>query len=246
VSSRVVIVTGGAGGIGVAVCAGLAADGWTVVVADRQASDAVAVAERLGSSAAGVELDVRDPTSWDAAVVAASALGPISGLVNGAGILGAGGVLDVDLAEFDDVLAVNLKGCLLGLRALAPAMEAGGGGSVVNIGSAVAFAGTPGLVAYGMSKWALRGLTRTAAVELGPRGIRVNSVMPGTIATPLAAVPGADRSAWFEALPGGRQGEPEDVAAAVGYLLSDASRYTTGAELTVDGGLSARATLPPR
>jgi 3alpha(or 20beta)-hydroxysteroid dehydrogenase len=168
-STRVVVVSGGAGGIGAAVAAALAADGWSVVVADRLGSEASAVADGLEAPAVGVELDVRHPTSWEAAVAVASELGPVAGLVNAAGILGAGGVLDVDLGVFDEVLAVNLKGCLLGLRALVPAMEAAGGGSVVNIGSAVAFSGTPDLVAYGASKWALRGLTRTAAIELGPR-----------------------------------------------------------------------------
>ncbi|GAB3047324.1 glucose 1-dehydrogenase [Intrasporangium mesophilum] len=245
-STRVVVVSGGAGGIGAAVAAGLAADGWSVVVADRRGSDAAAVAGGLEAPAVGVELDVRDPTSWEAAVAVAAELGPVAGLVNGAGILGAGGVLEVDLDVFDDVLAVNLKGCLLGLRALVPAMEAAGGGSVVNIGSAVAFSGTPALVAYGASKWALRGLTRTAAIELGPRGIRVNAVLPGTVATPLSGTAGLDRSAWFAALPGGRQGCPGDVAEAVRYLMSDASRHSTAAELTVDGGMSARGALPPR
>jgi 3alpha(or 20beta)-hydroxysteroid dehydrogenase len=245
-STRVAIVSGGAGGIGAAVAAALAADRWSVVVADRLRSEATAVAGRLGSPAVGVELDVRDATSWEAGLAVASELGPVTGLVNCAGVLGAGGVLDVDLGAFDEVMAVNLRGCLLGLRALAPAMEAAGGGSVVNIGSAVAFSGTPGLVAYGTSKWALRGLTRTAAIELGPRGIRVNAVLPGPIATPLAGVGGLDRSAWFAALPGGRQGWPDDVADGVRYLMSDASRYSTGAELTVDGGMSARGSLPPR
>jgi 3alpha(or 20beta)-hydroxysteroid dehydrogenase len=192
-STRVVIVSGGAGGLGAAVAAALAADRWSVVVADQLGSQAAAVAERLGSPATAVQLDVCDATSWEAALAVASELGPVVGLVNCAGVLGAGGVLDVDLDVFDEVMAVNLRGCLLGMRALAPSMESAGGGSVVNIGSAVAFVGTPGLVAYGASKWALRGLTRTAAIELGPRGIRVNAVLPGPIVTPLSDVGGLDR-----------------------------------------------------
>lgn len=242
----VVIVTGGAGGIGRVVARELVGAGWSVVVAAREQAEADEVTALLGCGALGVALDVRDPASWERAVHVARGVGDVTGLVNGAAVLGPGGVLDVDDEVFADVLDVNVRGCLLGLRAVAPAMEAAGGGSVVNVGSSVAMAGTPGLAAYGASKWALRGLTRTAAIELGPLGMRVNAVLPGSVATALVAVDSPGRDAWFRALPGGRQGVPEDVAAATAYLLSPDSAYVTGAELTVDGGMTARADLPPR
>jgi 3alpha(or 20beta)-hydroxysteroid dehydrogenase len=232
---KVVVVTGGARGQGAAEAAALAAEGATVIAAD--------IIEPQGELPDGVRfehLDVTEPESWARlADVLRRDFGRVDGLVNNAGITSRTRLEDVELDEVERVLRVNLVGPLIGIKALLPLM--GRGASIVNIGSTAALSGhfPP---AYTTAKWGIRGLTRLASMELGPRGIRVNVVHPGYIETPMSA----DATDWFKrqhaiAAPLGRGADPEEIAPAIVFLISDESSFVTGAELAVDGGFSGHA-----
>jgi 3alpha(or 20beta)-hydroxysteroid dehydrogenase len=233
VDGKVAVVTGGASGIGAAVATLLAAEGAGVVVADVDDAGGAAVAAALGPRARFEHLDVRDEGDWSRVVQTAAALGPLGVLVNAAGMVEWGGVVDMVEASFRRLLDVNTVGPFLGMQAVVPAMRAGGGGSIVNIASTSAMVGSPASIGYTASKWALRGMTKAAALELAPHGIRVNSVHPGVIDTPMSRAAGAHASGKP---PLGHVGDPLDVAYLVLYLASDEARYTTGAEHVVDGG----------
>jgi 3alpha(or 20beta)-hydroxysteroid dehydrogenase len=182
-------------------------------------------------------LDVTDAGQWDEVVAAAEqALGRLDILVNNAGIVAWGGLGDMDESAFRRVLEVNAVGVFLGMRAVASAMRRVGGGSIVNIGSTSALVGAPRSIGYTASKWAVRGMTKAAALELAPDGIRVNAIHPGTVRTPMSAAAG-DRTSGIPPL--GKIGEPEHIAALAVHLACDESAYTTGADHVVDGGRSA-------
>ena len=218
-----VIVTGAASGIGQATAELLRADGVDVVAADR-------------SDEAAHRLDVSDPAAWDELV---SGLDQIDGLVNAAGITQRSRLGDVSREDFERVMAVNAAGALYGIQAVVPRMPRGG--SIVNVISVAALAGHYA-VAYSASKWALRGITRAASMELGPRGIRVNGVFPGYIDTPMTrSAPEAFRDANVQMASLERVGEPAEVAALCRFLLSDDAAFITGAEIAIDGGFSAHA-----
>ncbi|WP_344597369.1 glucose 1-dehydrogenase [Actinomadura vinacea] len=224
------IITGGASGMGAAEARAFAAEGAHVTIADIASGEALA--EELG--ARFHPLDVTDADQWQSLVAAAEeAYGSVDILVNNAGIVTWGGVADLDEAAFRRVLEVNTVGTFLGMQAVTPAMERASGGSIINIGSTSAFVGGPRAVAYTASKWAVRGMTKAAALELAPKGIRVNAVHPGVIQTPMSAAAG-DRTSGTPPL--GRLGTPADVAAVVVHLASDESAFTTGADHVVDGG----------
>lgn len=235
------IVTGAAQGMGAAEARALVAAGAHVVVADVDALQGAQVAASLGERARYVHLDVACADHWADVVDVPAGWPAVRALVNNAGVHHS---TPIEHETADAALAlwrVNLLGPMLGMQQVIPAMRAAGGGSIVNVSSAAGLIGLASAGAYGASKWGLRGLTRTAALELGHDRIRVNSVMPGFIDTPmLRGVGQADAPPpSFEHLPLGRAGAPDDLVGAVLFLLSDASRYVTGAELVVDGGLTA-------
>ena len=239
---QVVLVTGGARGLGAAYARGIVEAGGTAVIADLRVDEGRELAAGLGPRAQFVELDVTDPESWERAVHGiAETYGHFDGLVNNAGISASGvQLVDEAIETFDAVIATNLRAVFLGMRAVVPAMRDSGGGSIVNISSVAGLVGLAMTGAYGAAKWAVRGMTKTAAVELGPVGIRVNSLQPGMILTPMTEPTGISADAGgFPGTPLRRVGTPEELVAAVTYLLSEDSSYTSGAELTVDGGWTA-------
>jgi len=245
---KVALITGAARGQGEAEARLFVAEGARVVVADVLADEGRAVAESLGAAAAFVALDVTDETAWIAAVeVAEDVFGPVTTLVNNAGILDFAPIVDYDADRFRRVLEVNLTGAFLGIKVVVPSMRQVGGGSIVNISSNGGMEGLPYLSAYVASKWGMRGLSRSAAIELGRSGIRVNTVHPGGIDTPMTRFEGrGDPTAapFYQHLPIKRVGTVDDVAPVVLFLASDEAGYVTGAEYAVDGGhLAGDATI---
>lgn len=233
---KVAIITGGARGQGAAEARLFAAEGARVLVADVLDDEGRAVAGEIGEAAAYVHLDVGDEAQWQAAVATAEErFGPVSVLVNNAGVLLFQALDKTEVADFERVLRVNVVGVFLGMKAVTPSMERAGGGAIVNISSTAGLTGLPFLGAYTASKWAVRGLTKTAAMDLGRKGIRVNSVHPGGIDTPMVAGTSPD-APFYKRLPVPRMGSPEEAARAVLFLASDEASYIAGAELAVDGG----------
>ncbi|MFE7228730.1 SDR family oxidoreductase [Nocardioides sp. NPDC057577] len=231
---------GGGGGGGPPHARHLVAEGARVVIGDILDEDGKALADELGESAVFAHLDVTSPQHWaDVIGLAKATYGGLDGLVNNAGVLTFRPIADMDVEEFRRVLDINLTGAWLGLKAATDAL-AQGGGSVVNVSSINGFVGSSGLSAYTASKFAVRVLTKAAAQELGPRGIRVNSIHPGGIATPMTGrTPGqsdTDGAEVFARVPIPRWGRPEEVSPLVAYLVSDQSGYSTGSEFVVDGG----------
>lgn len=222
VDGKVVVVTGAAGGQGAVEAAALAAEGATVIATDVAEADGVR------------RLDVGDPGGW---ARLAAELPRVDGLVNNAGVTHRARLGAVELEDWERVQRVNVTGPLLGIQALLPKMTRGA--SIVNVSSLAGLtAHFP--VAYTTSKWALRGLSRVASMELGPRGIRVNTILPGYIETPMtASAAPAFRAASLAEIPLGRLGTPADVAPLVVFLISDESAFISGAEIPVDGGEAA-------
>lgn len=208
-----------------------------MVVTDVLEDEGRALADELGSSASFHRLDVSIAEEWASVVRAAGELGPVRALVNNAGVHRVRPIEDETLDDFLRVLRVNLAGAFLGIQHVAGPMRKAGGGAIVNVTSIAAVTAYPGHAAYGSSKWALRGLTKVAALELGADGIRVNSIAPGPIDT--AMLPRDDHPDRFQHVPLGRCGEPDEVAALAAFLCSDESAYITGTEMTIDGGSTA-------
>jgi 3alpha(or 20beta)-hydroxysteroid dehydrogenase len=233
---KVAIITGGARGQGAAEGRLFAAEGASVVLADVLDDEGEKVAAEIGDAARYVHLDVTDEDQWAAAVAfAEEAFGPVTVLVNNAGILLFQSLHKTDLSDFENVMRVNVTGVFLGMKAVTRSMEQAGGGAIVNISSTAGLQGLPFLGAYVASKWAVRGLTKTAAIDLGHKNIRVNSVHPGGIDTPMVAGTTAD-APFYKRLPVPRMGSADEAARAVLFLASDEASYIAGAELAVDGG----------
>lgn len=234
---KVVVITGAGRGQGAAEARLCAAAGARVLVTDVREDEGRAVAAELGDQGLYVRHDVADPASWASVVKeAVRAFGTVSALVNNAALWRTAHVERQRLEDFEALLRVNLLGPFLGIQAVAPVLRAAGGGSIVNISSTAGLVGIPGHAAYGSTKFGLRGLTRSAALDLARDRIRVNSVHPGAIDTPMVAEAVAGRD-WSH-VPLGRMGRPEEVGELVLFLCSDASSYVTGGEFTVDGGMT--------
>ncbi|SHW16071.1 3-alpha-(or 20-beta)-hydroxysteroid dehydrogenase [Mycobacteroides abscessus subsp. abscessus] len=238
---KVAIITGAARGQGEAEARLFAERGAQVVLTDVLVDEGEAVAASIGPAARFQRHDVGSETDWRTTVeLALSEFGRIDALVNNAAICTVEPLLDHTAESWERQLRVNLIGPFLGTKAVVEPMRAVGGGSIINVSSQAGLQGLAGYSAYGASKWGLRGFSKVAAIELGPMGIRVNTVYPGMIDTPMVAHLPIERG------PGGhpgapltRVGDPAEVAEVVAFLASDASSYMTGADLAVDGGASA-------
>jgi len=243
---KVAIVTGGAQGQGAAIATAFVTEGAKVVIADVADEHGELLAKELEQKAPGAAYfrhhDVSEESSWTALVEEANdQFGPVSVLANNAGVLRFGDIATGALEDVELMWRVNQMGVFLGMRAVVPTMKAHGGGSIINASSVEGLAGMAGCTGYAATKWAIRGMTKCAAMELGSRGIRVNSVHPGMIDTPMTRVHGGDVAMEFGAskVPMRRVGHPEDIAPVYVFLASDESGYMNGAELAVDGGVTA-------
>jgi 3alpha(or 20beta)-hydroxysteroid dehydrogenase len=238
---KVAIVTGAAMGMGRAVAERFVAEGAQVVLADVKVDEATAVADKLGPAAAFVHCDVTQEASWAALVTqTTNRFGGVDILINNAGIWRTAPLIEQSVEGFDQIIAINLRGVWLGMRAVATAMQARGGGAIVNTSSTAGLVGLQNMVAYGASKWGVRGISKVAALELGPMGIRVNSIHPGGVDTPMTAALQFDRApGGAPNLPLGRYGTPEDIASLHLFLVSEEASWISGAEIYIDGGLTA-------
>lgn len=243
---KIALITGGARGQGGAAARAFVAEGAKVVIADILDTEGKELAAELG--AVYQHLDVGSEDDWVAAIErVTSEYGNPNVLVNNAGILHFAELAKTTLADYERVIRVNQIGAFLGMRSVVEPMTAAGGGSIVNVSSVEGLAGMPYLVAYTASKFAIRGMTKVAALELGQRNIRVNSVHPGAIDTPMvsdaAGGQKVDMSYVGKKVALGRVGQPEDIAKLVLFLASDESAYCTGAEFVADGGATATHAL---
>ena len=241
---KVALVSGGARGMGAAHARGFVDEGAAVVIGDILSDEGSQLAAELGERAHFVELDVTSEESWVVAVGAAeSRFGGLDVLVNNAGVApqDLAGVVEMSLDEYMRVVMVNQVGVFLGMHVGALPIIRRGGGSIINISSIAGLMGSPAGVHYTASKFAVRGMTKTAALELAPFNVRVNSVHPGIIDTPMLAIPAdADLSQMYESMvPLRCMGEPTDVANLILFLASSDSRFCTGAEFVIDGGQAA-------
>jgi 3alpha(or 20beta)-hydroxysteroid dehydrogenase len=242
---RVALVTGAARGMGAAEARTFAAEGAQVVVADVLEAEARALAEDIG--ALHVPLDVTSESDWQAAVQATTErFARLDVLVNNAGILHLAPIHETTAEAYRRVIEVNQVGVFLGMKTCAPVM--GDGASIINVSSIDGLVGQAGGIAYVASKFAVRGMSKSAALELASRGIRVNSLHPGLVHTPMTGQPGDSplRDAVIRQIPLGRGGRPEEVAELATWLASDASSYCTGAEWVIDGGLVTGHAVPPQ
>ncbi len=229
----VVLVTGAARGMGAEHVRGLVAAGAKVVATDVLDDEGKAMADEFGEQVVYCVLDVTDEQQWrDAVALAESTFGPVQHLVNNAGILSFGSIEDLSPADWQRTIDVNLTGVWLGMHVTIPSIKKAGGGSIVNVSSTAGMQGYGNIGAYVASKWGIRGLTKTAALELGPSGIRVNLIHPGPIRTPMIAGMSEEVAVGQ---PIARIGEPAEVTAMLLFLLADAT-YSTGHEFIIDGG----------
>ena len=244
---KVALITGAARGQGAAEARLFAARGAKVVITDVLDKEGQAVAAEIGDAAHYIHLDVTDEDAWAAAVKeTVERFGKLNVLINNAGIVQVKALVETSVADYMKVIEINQLGVFLGMRTVAGPMKDAGGGSIINISSIDGLIGMTGGSAYCASKFAVRGMTKVAAMELGPDNIRVNSIHPGGVLTPMVTQTGMDESAMnaiFGKVPLGRVGQPEEMATLAAYLASDDSSYSTGSEFIADGGLTAGFSL---
>jgi 3alpha(or 20beta)-hydroxysteroid dehydrogenase len=234
---KVILISGGARGQGAAEARLFVAEGARVVIGDVLEPEGRQLGSELGNAAVFVKQDVTQERDWETAINAAEKLGGLHGLVNNAGIYQPRTLMETDTELFERHMRVNQLGCFLGMKAVVLLMEQSGGGSIVNISSVAGLRGSPGAIAYSATKWALRGMTKAAAIDLAPRRIRVNSVHPGPIDTEMLKVRTPEQNQQrLKLVPMKRMGTAEEVTPLVLFLLSDESGYVTGAEVAIDGG----------
>ncbi|MDQ1430266.1 MAG: 3alpha(or 20beta)-hydroxysteroid dehydrogenase [Actinomycetota bacterium] len=235
---RVAIVTGGARGQGAAEGRVLAEEGATVFVTDVLAEEGAKTAAEIGGTF--VEHDVTDPAQWAALVTrVVDEHGRVDILINNAGILRWERMVDTPVESWNEVVAVNQTGVFLGMQAVSAPMIARHSGAIVNISSVGGMRGASACFTYAATKWAVRGMTKGAAIELGPHGIKVNSIHPGIIDTPMMGGHDLDSLASSIGVPLGRPAQPDEVARLALWLVSDDNSYSTGAEFVIDGGQTA-------
>jgi len=250
-AGKTVLVTGASRGQGASHARGFAAEGANVVLVDVLVDEGRELAAAL-ENALFIELDVRDAAGWQRVVEQSEArFGPISVLINNAGIIQrARTIAETDPDEWDAVIDTNLKGPFLAIRAVGPSLARAGGGAIVNIASNQGHVGTAMFSAYVSSKWAVRGLTMTAAAELARDGIRVNSISPGVVRTPLITEPVAPgekpavENVVLDSFAVPRTAEPDEITRLVLFLASDDASFTTGADYLIDGGMLLGPVLP--
>ncbi len=236
-TDRVYLISGGARGLGEAQARGLVAEGGQVVIGDVLVEDGEKLARELGAACTFQPLDVTSEAQWASAVVVAEKAGKLYGLVNNAGVYTPVSIRETDTIQFERHTRVNQLGTFLGMRAVVSAFERAGGGAIVNMSSTVALRSAPNAIAYTATKWAVRGMTKAAALELADKNIRVNSVHPGPIDTDMLNVRTREENhRRVQQVPMKRLGTREEIAGLVLFLLSDESRYMTGSEVAMDGG----------
>ena len=241
---KVALISGAAQGLGAAAAKLLAERGAKVMLCDITDDEGLKVSEQIGDSAAYVHLDVRSEKSWKNAVaVTIETFGKLNVLINNAGIITPIAEIDkTSLATFQRIADVNQIGVFLGMREVVEPMKNAGGGSIVNVSSVDGLVGMHGGIAYCASKFAVRGMSKVAALDLGKYGIRVNSIHPGAVRTTMLATLGMtddDVDEAFKSIPLGRTSEPREMAMLIAFLASDDSSYSTGSEFIADGGMTA-------
>ena len=241
---KVALITGAASGMGAGIARRFVAEGAKVALTDVSRADGESLAAELGADAAFIPLDVAQRADWSAAIPRVEdAFGPLNVLVNNAGVDAAGYVETFDEAVWDRSMRINLLGVLLGMQAAVPSLRKAGGGSIINTSSLQGREADVGLVPYVAAKFGVRGITKSAAVELGRSGIRVNAIFPGLTMTGMTTdIPDhiLGRIPLHRPARADRFGTPEDIAGLATFLASDRSSYVTGAEIVIDGGKSVR------
>ena len=240
-TEKVAIITGAAGGIGAAAARLFVAEGARVVIADISDTPGRQLAQELGERAVFQKLDVTQEAAWVSTVeLALRRFHKLNVLINNAGVFVPKPFLETTLEEWDAHYRVNQWGIYLGMRAVVDSMRAAGAGSIVNTSSGASARGFPGMFAYAATKWAVRGMSKAAALDLAPFKIRVNCIMPGIVDTPMYRSNGPERYAQINAdVPLGRRGQPTEIAELMAFLVSDAAAYFTGADFIIDGGVLA-------
>lgn len=246
-AGKVALITGGSRGMGAETAKAMVSEGAKVLIADVLVDDGEALAKELGDACEFIKLDVTSAEQWDEAVAKANSMGKFNVLVNNAGILFHKTIMDTSEEDFMKIVSINQLGVFLGMKAVFESFKANDGGSIINLSSIDGLQSKNSLCAYSGTKWAVRGMTKSAAIEMGKYKIRVNSVHPGGIFTAMHANDlmtreQADGMYTTQCLK--RVGMPEEVAGTMVFLASDESSYSTGAEFKVDGGWDAGLEMP--